>query len=145
MPYDGKLSMPTRIHKPGTFDLKVKRSSAGLGLFAASPIPRNACIIEYVGRPLSKEEMETSKSKYLFEISSRTTIDGSARTNLARYINHSCKPNAEAEIHRGRVFIFALRKIEPGEELTYNYGKEYFNDIIKPMGCRCASCKAKSA
>jgi uncharacterized protein len=137
--------MPTRIHKPGKFDLKVKRSSAGLGLFAASEIPRNACIIEYVGRELTKEEAENSKSKYLFEISSRRTIDGTERKNIARYINHACKPNAEAEIHRGRVFIFALRKIQPGEELTYNYGKEYFNDIIKPMGCRCSSCKAKKS
>jgi uncharacterized protein len=137
--------MPTRIHKPGKFDLKVKRSSAGLGLFTASEIPRNACVIEYVGRELTKEEAENSKSKYLFEISSRKTIDGTERSNIARYINHSCKPNAEAEIHRGRVFIFALRKIQPGEELTYNYGKEYFNDIIKPMGCRCSSCKAKKS
>lgn len=133
--------MPQRIHKPGKFDLKVKRSSAGLGLFANEPISKNACIIEYVGRTLTKEEAETSKSKYLFEIGPRKTIDGTARTNLARYINHSCKPNAEAEIHRGRVFVFALRNIAKGEELTYHYGKEYFNDIIKPMGCRCAACK----
>jgi len=67
-------------------------------------------------------------------------IDGSARSNIARYINHSCKPNCEAEIVAGRVFLRALRRIEAGEELSYDYGKEYFDMYIKPYGCRCAAC-----
>jgi len=126
---------------PGDFRLKVKRSTAGLGLFALEEIPKGACIIEYVGRTISKAEEYTSNSKYLFEIHSRRTIDGTARTNTARYINHSCRPNAEPEIRKGRVFIMARRTIHSGEEIAYDYGKDYFNDHIKPYGCRCAKHK----
>jgi len=128
---------------PGGFRLKVRRSKAGLGLFAEEVIPKGACIIEYVGRVISKEEEFTSNSKYLFEIHSRLTIDGTMRSNTARYINHSCRPNAEVEIRKHRVFIMAKRTIKPGEELNYDYGKEYFNDHIKPYGCRCDKCTEK--
>lgn len=123
----------------------VKRSSAGLGLFAGEPIKKGTFIIEYVGRVISKEEEETSRSKYLFEVSSKKTIDGSDRSNTARYINHACKPNAEAEIKSGRVMISAIRNIAMGEEITYDYGKEYVDEHIKPLGCRCASCVAKKS
>lgn len=123
---------------PGNFTLKVIRSYAGLGLKTLSPIPKGACVIEYIGRTLTKEETETSKSRYLFEISSRKTIDGTDRKNTARYINHSCKPNCEAVIHNGRVFIMARRNIKPDEELTYDYGKEYVEEFIQP--CRCGHC-----
>lgn len=122
---------------PGNWKLRVGRSSAGLGLFAEEAIPKGACIIEYVGKRISAEEEETSKSKYLFEIKEGHTIDGKPKWNKAGYINHSCKPNAEAEIHQSRVFILATRAIKPGEELVYDYGKEYFNEHIKPFGCRC--------
>ncbi|MBP6869052.1 MAG: SET domain-containing protein-lysine N-methyltransferase [Candidatus Pacebacteria bacterium] len=121
----------------------VKRSSAGLGLFAGEPIKKGTFIIEYVGRVISKEEEETSRSKYLFEVSSKKTIDGSDRSNTARYINHACKPNAEAEIKSGRVMISAIKNIASGDEITYDYGKEYVNEHIKPHGCKCASCIAK--
>jgi uncharacterized protein len=128
---------------PGDFDLRVRRSSAGLGLFTESAIPKGACIIEYVGREVSKEESETSKSKYLFEISKSKTIDGKPKWNKAGYINHSCRPNAESEITKGRVFILATRGIKPGEEITYDYGKEYVDEHIKPFGCKCAKCAEK--
>lgn len=121
----------------------VKRSSAGLGLFAGERISKGTQIIEYVGRVISKEEELTSKSKYLFEVSSRKTIDGADRKNTARYINHSCKPNAEPEIKGGRVFIYAKKTILPGEEITYDYGKEYVDEHIKPKGCKCAHCNSK--
>lgn len=122
----------------------VKRSSAGLGLFAGERISKGTQIIEYVGRVISKEEELTSKSKYLFEVSSRKTIDGADRKNTARYINHSCKPNAEPEIKGGRVFIYAKKTILPGEEITYDYGKEYVDEHIKPKGCKCAHCNSKT-
>lgn len=122
---------------PGDWKLRVGRSSAGLGLFAEEAIPAGSCIIEYVGKRITAEEEETSRSKYLFEIKKGYTIDGKPKWNKAGYINHSCKPNAEAEIHKDRVFILAKRAIKPGEELTYDYGKEYFNEHIKPFGCRC--------
>lgn len=123
--------------------VKAKRSSAGLGLFAMEDIQKGTCIIEYIGRIISKEEEYKSKSKYLFELNSKTTIDGAARSNTARYVNHSCKPSAEAEIWNKRIFFLALRKIKEGEEITFDYGKEYVDEHIKPHGCRCGKCKVK--
>ncbi len=122
---------------PGDFKLRVGRSSAGLGLYAETPIPKGACIIEYVGRKVSAEEEETSKSRYLFEIRKGNTIDGKPKWNKAGYINHSCRPNAETTIHKQRVFILAIKNIKAGEEITYDYGKEYVDEFIKPYGCRC--------
>ncbi|MGE0828560.1 MAG: SET domain-containing protein [Hyphomonadaceae bacterium] len=126
---------------PGNFDLSVRRSYAGLGLVANEAIPKGACVIEYWGRQITKEEENTSRSKYLFAISDKKTIDGQDRKNIARYINHSCRPNCEPEIYRGRVFILAKRSIKAGEELCYDYGKEYFDAQIKPHGCRCVKCR----
>lgn len=135
--------MRKKKFEPGNFRLRVGRSRAGLGLFAEEAIPKGACIIEYVGRVISKEEEYESKSKYLFEIHSRLTIDGKPRQNKAGYINHSCRPNAEPEIRKHRVFIMARRAIRSGEEITYDYGKEYIDEHIKPFGCRCEKCQEK--
>lgn len=127
--------------EPRGFVLKVKRSKAGLGLFAGEPIPKGACVIEYVGRTLEKGEDETITSQYLFEVSKTKTIDGGARSNTARYINHSCRPNCEIDIHKERVFILAKRNIKEGEELNYDYDTEFFEEYIKPKGCRCSKCQ----
>ena len=123
------------------FDLRVKRSKTGLGLFAFSSIQKGACVIEYTGKVLTKKEEETSNSLYLFEVSKNKTIDGATRANTARYINHSCRPNCEIDIYKGRVYVMARRAIKVGEELSYDYDKEYFNSYIKPKGCRCPKCK----
>ena len=136
--------MPSK-YEPGDYDLSVRRSSAGLGLFTNDSIERGKCVVEYYGRVLSEEEERTSRSKYLFEVSATKTIDGTERDNVARYINHSCRPNCEAIISRSRVFIFSRRGIKPGEELTYDYGKNYFDTFIKPKGCRCDKCQPKDA
>lgn len=132
--------MPRMSYKPGDFTLRVGRSRTGLGLYAESEIPKGACVIEYVGPQISPEEELKSRSKYLFEVSARRTIDGAPRWNTARYINHSCRPNCEPNIHKGRVFIHARRRIKPGEELSYNYGKNYFNEYLKDI-CACPKCK----
>lgn len=124
---------------PGEWILAVKRSSAGLGLFAGEAIPKGACVIEYVGREVSKEESETSKSKYLFEISKDKTIDGKPAINKAGYINHSCQPNCETQISKGRIFVMAIRPIKAGDELTYDYGEEYCLEHCVP--CRCPAKK----
>jgi hypothetical protein len=126
--------------EPGGFETRVKRSIAGLGLFAGEDIPKGACIIEYVGRTISKEEEYAINSKYLFEVNSRRTIDGKPRTNRAGYINHSCRPNAEIEIRKGRIFIMAKKKISAGEEIFYDYGKEYWKEYIGKEKCRCSKC-----
>ncbi|MEI8338225.1 MAG: SET domain-containing protein [bacterium] len=124
--------------------LVVKKSKTGLGLFATKEIPEGMCLIEYFGRVISEVEKYTCRSKYLFEISSKITIDGSDRKNIARYINHSCKSNAEAEIKKGKIYIFSKRKIKAGEELSYDYGEEYFDEHIKKRGCGCNGCAEKS-
>jgi len=136
--------MTRKSYTPGDFDLVVRRSRAGLGLFAESTIPKGACVIEYIGVELTKEQEEKSRSRYLFEINTRKTIDGAPRWNTARYINHSCRPNCEPNIHKGRVFIHARRTIKPGEELTYDYGKNYFNQFLKDI-CRCPKCQPEEA
>jgi SET domain-containing protein len=87
--------------------------------------------------------MYSSNSRYLFEINSRKTIDGAPRWNKARYINHSCRPNCEIEIARGRVWIFARRNIKPGEELGYDYGEAYVNEYLSGK-CLCAKCAPKA-
>ena len=121
----------------------VKRTNAGLGLFAVQPIAKGTRIIEYTGPLIPNEEADKRKGRYFFGVNSRWTIDGSPRSNVARYINHSCKPNAEALISGRRVWIWSRKKIKPGEEIAYDYGNEYFEDIIKPMGCRCEKCGSK--
>ncbi|MFA6254204.1 MAG: SET domain-containing protein [Candidatus Paceibacterota bacterium] len=129
--------------KSGGYELLVKRSNAGLGLFAGEDIPKGICLLEYVGRTISEKEEYTSRSKYLFGVNSKKTIDGQARSNTARYINHSCRPNAEIEIKNGRVWVMSKRNIKSGEEINYDYGREYWNVHIKPNGCRCLKCKTK--
>ncbi|MFZ1626475.1 MAG: SET domain-containing protein-lysine N-methyltransferase [Candidatus Moraniibacteriota bacterium] len=125
-------------------NVSVKRSSAGLGLFAAVPLKKRETIIEYIGRRIaSKDGDELENNSYVFTVNSRVDIDGSPRYNTARYANHSCRPNCESVIRKSRVFIVAIKDIEPGEELTYDYGKEYFNYFIKPAGCKCVKCRAK--
>ncbi len=136
--------MTTKKKKPVCPEgLQVKRSSAGLGLFATRPYKKGERIIEYFGREISKAEEYTSKSKYLFEVNTRKTIDGSIRENFARYINFSHKPNCEPNIERGHVYIDAIKSIKAGEELSYDYGDEYFDEHIKPYGCKCVKCIAK--
>ena len=97
--------------------------------------------IEYIGAIIPTEEADRMKgARYLFEINTKWTIDGSPRHNLARYINHSCTPNCESIQTGKRVFVKALKRIKPGEELTYDYGPEYVDEFIKPHGCRCTTC-----
>jgi SET domain-containing protein len=121
-------------------DYVIKRSSAGLGVFALRPIPKGKRIVEYTGPFIPNEEVEKRNGKYFFEVNKKQSIDGSVRSNIARYINHSCRPNAEALISGRRVWIWSKKNIRPGEEITYHYGKEYFEDIILPIGCKCQKC-----
>lgn len=134
--------MPNDNYRP---NVKVKRGIAGLGLFAEEDIPRDQVIIEYTGERIPTEEADKRDNLYLFTVTKKLVIDGKGRENTARYVNHSCKPNAEAEHDEDedRIYIRARKKIKAGEEITYDYGKEYFDDIIKPKGCRCAYCREK--
>ncbi len=121
----------------------IKRATTGLGLFAVEDIPAWKRIIEYVGQLISNEEVEKRRGKYFFGVNTKWSIDGSARSNAARYINHSCRPNAEAFISGHRIWVWSKKEIKAGEEITIHYGKEYFDDHIKPIGCKCEPCRNK--
>ncbi len=126
---------------------RIGRSRTGLGLFATKPIKKGTRIIRYFGPLLdcNKEKDDAVENKYLFQLTNRWTIDGAVRKNIARYINHACRPNAESDVHpiKRKVYIRAIKNIQPGEEINYDYGSEYFKEYIKPIGCLCASCVAK--
>jgi hypothetical protein len=126
---------------------RIGRSKTGLGLFATRPIKKGTKIIRYFGPILDsrKKEEDAIENKYLFELNNRWTIDGSVRKNIARYINHACKPNAQSDVkpRKRKVFIRAIKNIEPGEEISYDYGTDYFKAYLKPIGCKCESCEKK--
>jgi uncharacterized protein len=127
---------------------RVGRSITGLGLFATRLIKKRARIAEYKGpllRTKEAEKAERSGNKYLYEINSRWTIDGTPRSNLARYANHSCNPNSDTYSVGHRVFIRALRNIKPGEEIVYDYGIDYLKNVIGRSKCRCSRCRRRKA
>lgn len=128
----------------GNAALVIRRTATGLGLFTLKEIKAVKRIIEYTGAIVTAEEVARRRGKYFFEISEKYAVDGSPRSNTARYINHSCLPNAEAFIIGRRVWVYSKRVIKAGEELTLDYGEAYFNDYIKQKGCRCVKCKPRA-
>ncbi len=121
-------------------DVVVRRSLSGLGLFTVREFRKGEDVIEYVGNRIASTKSTDRMNRYLFQVNSRWDIDGSPRWNIARYVNHSCRPNCEAVNRRGRIFIVARRRILVGEEISYDYGSEYVNELIRPHGCRCVKC-----
>lgn len=120
----------------------------GRGIFAAATIPKETRIIEYVGERLRKKEgderallqLELAEQTgdaavYVFTLSKKWDLDGNVDWNLARLMNHSCEPNCEARIEKQRIFIYALRDIKKGEELTYDYGFDI--ECYEDHPCRC--------
>ncbi len=132
---------------PSNKPYRVGRSRTGLGLFATQPIKKGAKIVRYFGPLLDskKKKDDAIENKYLFELNNRWTIDGSVRKNIARYINHACKPNAESDVkpRKRKVIIRAIKNIEPGDEINYDYGTDYFKAYLKPIGCKCDACEKK--
>ena len=129
------------------------RNSAisGKGAFAIREIAATERLIEYVGERITHQEADRrydddsmdEHHTFLFTVSSRTVLDATREGNEARFINHSCEPNCESEIDRGRIFIFALRDIELGEELHYDYAYERSGDETDTeeaqYHCRCGT------
>ena len=140
-----KAKASARPQRPALY--RVGRARTGLGLFAAADIPSGKLLIEYTGTRIpTREAREIDRrraNKYLFEIDNRFTIDGSARSNIARYVNHSCDPNTEAESNRGRLMFRTVRDIAEGEEITLDYGEEHMELYFGPDGCRCDVCAAE--
>ncbi|HEY0171739.1 MAG TPA: SET domain-containing protein [Pyrinomonadaceae bacterium] len=129
--------------KRGDAHLIVRRTVTGLGLFTLKDIPAGRRIVEYVGPIVTAEEVARRRGRYFFEINEKLSIDGSARANIARYLNHSCRPNAEAFVTGRRVWVWSKRAIKAGEQLTIHYGESYFNDYIRPKGCKCEKCRPR--
>ncbi|MEQ8806027.1 MAG: SET domain-containing protein, partial [Rhodospirillales bacterium] len=100
---------------------KVFRSSAGLGLRALRDFKKSEELIEYTGPRLSTKKADAKPNRYLFQLNDKHYIDGSPHSNLARYINHSCRPNAKAYVSHDekRITIEAIKRIKAGEEITY--------------------------
>jgi SET domain-containing protein len=125
---------------------RLGRARTGLGLFATRPIRKNARIAEYKGpllRTKDAEKAEARGNRYLYEVNTRWTIDGAPRSNIARYFNHSCNPNAESYNVKLRVFIRTIRNIKPGEEIVYDYGTDYLKNVIGRSNCQCSRCRKR--
>jgi uncharacterized protein len=124
---------------------RIGRAKTGLGLFATREIPKGEYIVRYSGPLIDSKKADELDNRYLFEINSRWTIDGSTRKNVGRYANHSCRPNAESDVQsrKRRVMIRSIKKILPDQEITYDYGKDYFTTFLKPIGCKCVKCEEK--
>src|SRR3954469_9322581 len=120
----------------GSSSFAIRRSNTGLGLFTLRPIRAGKRIIEYVGPIVTNEVVERSRGKYFFSLGGTYAIDGKARGNTARYINHSCRPNAEAYIYGRKVWIYSKRSIQAGEQITLDYGEAYLDVHMDQVACK---------
>ena len=124
---------------------KIKKSNIdNKGLYAAKNIKAGKIVIYYKGKLVTKKEVEKNpkfdndKAIYLFNINNRYDMDGDFEYNDARLINHSCNPNCEVDGKGLKLWIFALRDIKKGEELSYDYGFGYDKDY-KQFVCKCGA------
>ncbi len=139
------------IHKPkldpaaSRFALKIRRSKIHrYGVFAMEDIPRRARVIEYTGERISRREISRrleGEFTYIFLLDSYWGIDGAVQGSGAEIINHSCEPNLEADIVKGRrIYYVSLREIKAGEELTVDYSFDSKQDP-HPCHCRAKTCR----
>ena len=112
----------------------------GRGVYASETIPKNTRIIDYAGEKISNQASLKRERRYMrdghiwcFKLTNRTVVDAGVGGNIARFINHSCRPNCYIEVQNGTIWIRASRTIRKGEELTYNYHTDG-EGLIK---CRC--------
>ena len=124
---------------------KIKKSNIdNRGLYANADIKDGTKIIEYKGKIVTKKEVEENskfdndKAIYLFNLNTRYDLDGDFKYNTARLINHSCDPNCEVAGVGLKVWVYAIRNIKKGEELSYDYGFGY-DEFYKDFPCRCGS------
>jgi uncharacterized protein len=140
------------VERRGGPIIEVRNSRVhGLGVFALKRIRKGTRVIEYLGERISHKEadrrydLKAAKDNhtFLFIVDGRTVIDAGVDGNAARFINHTCGPNCESVTQNRRVFIEAIRTIEPGEELAYDYQIEWDPqdppDIDEIFACRCGS------
>jgi SET domain-containing protein len=127
----------------------------GRGVIATRDIPAGEKLVEYVGEVITPSEADRRypyeegkpHHTFLFSVNSRKIIDASHDGNVARWINHSCDPNCEALVEKGRVFIYSLRDIKKGEELVYDYwfvlDEPHTKKVKAEYPCRCGSKKCR--
>ncbi len=136
----------------GSKFLEVRKSRVhGKGGYARTVIPKGQRIIEYIGKIVPWDEateQEEGAHTFLFGLANgRDVIDPAVGGNDARWINHSCSPNCEAIEKGNRVFIHALRTLQPGEELFYDYGLEVDEPrtpaLEKEYACHCGTSKCR--
>jgi SET domain-containing protein len=146
----------SRSKTPAGRRIQVRRSGVhGKGVFALQPIASDERIIEYTGEVITWPEAlrrhphnpKEPNHTFYFHVDEKHVIDANVGGNAARWINHSCDPNCESDEVEGRVYIKALRKLKPGEELFYDYGltidERYTPKVKKEYECRCGarSCR----
>jgi len=143
----------TKVAPKDTRRIQVRKSGVhGKGVFALQPIAQGQRIIEYTGEVIGWPEAlrrhphdpADPNHTFYFSLDDGThVIDAKVGGNAARWINHACDPNCKAEEGQGRVFIHALRDLQPGEELFYDYGlvidERYTPKLKKEYACRCGS------
>ena len=115
----------------------------GTGGFARRDIPAGTRIIEYVGEKITKSESLRRcemNNQFIFALDDEFDLDGSVSWNPARFLNHSCAPNCDAEVDEGQVWIVATRTIRTGEEVTFNYGYDLEEYRDYPCRCGAAGC-----
>jgi SET domain-containing protein len=129
-----------------TSALSVRKSPQGNGCFATVRFLKGDRIDEYAGERITRREamqrMRGSQGKRISELDEDWYIDGSVDGNQTQYVNHSCDPNADAFVIGGSLFIFALREIAPGEEITVDYLNSFEQDQ-SVCQCRTASCRQR--
>jgi hypothetical protein len=144
----------TAVPAPGRVKgrLQVRRSGVhGKGVFALVPIAQGELVIEYTGEVIPWSEAvrrhphdpSQPDHTFYFHLDDEHVIDGNVNGNAARWINHACEPNIEADDESGRVYLMALRDIMPGEELFFDYGlvidERYTPALKKRFECRCGT------
>jgi SET domain-containing protein len=148
----------SRSREPEASLIEVRASPLhGLGVFAAARIRRGTRVLEYLGERVSHAEADrryehkdaNDAHTFLFIVDDRTVIDAGIGGNEARFVNHACEPNCESVIEDRRVFIAAVRTIEPGEELTYDYQiqREMDDppDVDAVFACHCGSARCRGS
>ena len=126
---------------------KIKKSKIDKnGLYASCNIQKGTRIIEYKGKIITRKQAEESpkfdneKAIYLFNLNKRYVLDGDFKFNVARLINHSCEPNCEVTGFGHKIWVYALKNIKKGDELSYDYGFSFDKDY-KNYPCKCGSKK----
>jgi SET domain-containing protein len=153
-----ETTMPSTHAPPQKSALKIQVRASGIhgkGVYAAQPLRRGESVIEYTGQRIDWDEAlrrhphdpVQPNHTFYFSLETGDVIDANVRGNSARWINHSCAPNCEADEDGGRVFIKALRNIKAGQELFYDYGlviDERYTPKLKaeyPCWCGAKACR----